>query len=112
MAVRNRIIKEYELEEGSYSCNQVIYDIRKLRAHGIVEKLNRRNSYRLTSYGVKVALAFTLMRKRIYGSLHYSLFHNQPDIDMSTESKLEQLYRQLDRDLNNIQDYLSGRKAA
>ena len=112
MAIRNRIIKEYELEEGSYSCNQVIYDIRKLRAHGIVEKLKRRNSYRLTSYGVKVALAFTLMRKRLYGSLHYSLFHNQPDHEMLTESKLEQLYRRLDTDLNNIQNYLFGKKAA
>ena len=107
-----RIIKEYELEKESYSRNQVIYDIRKLRAHGIVERLKRQNSYRLTSYGIKVALAFTLMRKRIYGSLHYSLFHNQPDGEICTESKLEQLYRKLDTDLNKIQDYLSGRKAA
>jgi hypothetical protein len=112
MDIRKRIINEYELDGRSYSRNQVIYDIRKLRAHGIVEKLKRRNSYRLTSYGLKVALAFTLMRKRIYGSLHYSLFHNQIDKEMYTESKLEQLYRQLDTDLDKIQEYLSGRKAA
>ena len=69
MDIRNRIITEYELSIDDYSRNQVIYDIRKLRAHGIVEKLKRRNCYRLTSYGIKMALAFTIMRKRIYGPL-------------------------------------------
>lgn len=88
MSLRDRIIKEYELVNESYSRNQIIYDIR----NGIVEKLKRRNSYRLTSYVVKVALAFTRMRKRIYGSLHYSLFHNQPYSEMQTGSKLERLY--------------------
>jgi hypothetical protein len=112
MDVRNKILENFEVPETEYSRNQVIYDIRKLRAHGLVEKLHRGNRYRLTSYGVKVALAFTLMRKRIYGPLHYSLFDNQPDHNMSTGSKLERMYRRLDNELNEIQDYLAGRHAA
>jgi len=112
MDVRQKIIDSFDISEQDYSRNQVIYDIRKLRAHGLVEKINNTNTYRLTGYGVKVALAFTLMRKRIYGPLHYSLFEQQPDAGIETGSKLERLYRMLDSDINEIQDYLSGRKAA
>ena len=107
MEIRSRIITEFEIEDSTYSRNQVIYDIRKLRAHGLVKKLNGTNRYQLTGYGVKVALAFTLMRKRIYGPLHYSLFHHQPDSVMPVESKLEQMYRKLDAHLNDIQKYLT-----
>lgn len=112
MELRSRVTTEYELYENSYSRNQVIYDLRKLRAHGIVEKIKHRNCYRLTSYGVKVALSFTLMRKRIYGPMQYSLFHYQTDNQMLTESRLEHLYRKLDSDLNEIVEYLAYRKAA
>ena len=108
MELRSRIISEFEIAEATYGRNQVIYDIRKLRAHGLVEKLKGTNCYRLTGYGVKVALAFTLMRKRIYGPLHYSLFHHQPDAEIPIESKLEQMYRKLDAHLNDIQEYLTG----
>ena len=112
MDIRRRIIAEYELEESDYSRNQVIYDIRKLRAHGIIERIGRQNRYRLTSYGIKIALAFTIMRKRIYGPLHYSLFHYQSNNRITTESILERMYRQLDSDINNIQEYIAGKKVA
>lgn len=112
MEVRQKIIDSFDLSENDYSRNQVIYDIRKLRAHGLVEKINRTNTYRLTAYGVKVALAFTLMRKRIYGPLHYSLFDQQPDAGIDTGSILERLYRRLDIDINEIQKYLAGSPAA
>ena len=112
MEVRQRIIDSFDLSENDYSRNQVIYDIRKLRAHGLVEKIKGTNTYCLTAYGVKVALAFTLMRKRIYGPLHYSLFDQQPDAGIDTGSILERLYRRLDIDINEIQKYLAGSPAA
>lgn len=112
MNVRRKILTDFHVREEDYSRNQVIYDIRKLRAHGIVEKIHKTNTYRLTSYGVKMALAFTLMRKRLYGTLHHSLFEQQPDHSIATGSKLERLYRKLDVDINEIEDYLSGKKVA
>jgi len=119
MEVRQKILSSFAVNEKQYSRNQVIYDIRKLRAHGLVEKLHRSNRYRLTAYGVKVSLAFTLMRKRLYGPLHYSLFENQPDHSIATGSKLERMYRRLDCSINEILDYLAacpatdvGRQAA
>jgi hypothetical protein len=112
MDIRQKILAYFDVKDKEYSRNQVIYDIRKLRAHGLVEKIGRSNRYRLTAYGIKVALAFTLMRKKIYGPLHYSLFHDQPDHDLATASQLERMYRHLDNELNKIQEYLAGRTAA
>jgi len=112
MQLRDMIVKTFELDEAHYSRNQVIYDLRKLRAHGVVEKLPRTNKYRLTEYGMKIAVAFTVMRKKIYGPLHYSLFYYQVDSTMHTESKIERMYRRLDDNLTEIQDYLSGKDAA
>jgi len=112
MQLRQRVLKDFNISEDHYSRNQVIYDIRKLRAHGLVERIGRSNTYRLSTYGVKVALSFTLMRKRIYGPLHYSLFENQPDASIGSGSKLERMYRRLDLELNEIQEYLAGRYAA
>jgi hypothetical protein len=112
MDIREKIRNSFEIPQKDYSRNQVIYDIRKLRAHGLVEKIGKSNRYCLSAYGVKVALAFTLMRKRIYGPLHYSLFENQPDASIASGSILERMYRRLDSDINEIQDYLSGRHAA
>jgi len=108
MDIRQKILVDFHLSEQVYSRNQVIYDLRKLRAHGIAERIGKYNRYRLTAYGVKVALAFTLMRKKIYGPLNYSLFETQPDQSIVSGSKLERLYRQLDADLNEIQAYLAG----
>lgn len=112
MKVREKILSSFAVDEKQYNRNQVIYDIRKLRAHGLVEKLHRSNRYRLTTYGVKIALAFTLMHKRFYGPLHYSLLENQPHHSIATSSKLERMHRRLDSDINEIQDYLSGWQAA
>ena len=41
-----------------------------------------------------------------------SLFHYQSDNRITTESILERMYRQLDSDINNIQEYIAGKKAA
>jgi hypothetical protein len=112
MDVRQKIITSFDMDEQLYSRNQLIYDIRKLRAHGLVEKLPKSNRYRLTAYGIKVALAFTLVRKRIYGPLHFSLFEDQPDKSIDMDNILERKYRRLDEQLNEIQDYLSGKQAA
>jgi hypothetical protein len=108
MQVRQKIINSFDLSEQEYSHNQLIYDLRKLRSYGLVERKNKSNCYRLTGYGVKVALAFTLMRKRIYSPLHFSFFEDQPDKSIDTDNILERKYRRLDEQVNEIQEYLSG----
>jgi len=54
------------------------YDLRKMRAHALLERDGNRYAYRLTDKGVKVALLFVLFHQRLYGPLANSLFHHPP----------------------------------
>lgn len=49
----------------SLSAGQMTYDLRRLRLHGIIERIPRSFRYRLTSYGLEVATAYTLAHDRV-----------------------------------------------
>jgi len=73
------VSKTFHLPSSSYRRSQLTYDLRKLRAHGLLERAGRCYAYRLTRKGQKVALLFTLFRKRLYGPVAHSLFRHQPN---------------------------------
>ena len=58
--------------------NQLRYDLRKMKAHGLIER-DGRYAYRLTGKGTKVALIFVLFHQRLCGPLANSLFHHKPN---------------------------------
>ena len=49
----------------SMSVGQMTYDLRRLRLHGIIERIPRTFRYRLTGYGLEVATAYTLAHDRV-----------------------------------------------
>ncbi|MFN0029842.1 MAG: hypothetical protein ACKV2O_22025 [Acidimicrobiales bacterium] len=52
-----------------YNTNQMSYDLRRLRLHGIIEKIPGTNTYQLTPEGIRVAVFYTKTRDRILGPL-------------------------------------------
>ena len=52
-----------------YSTNQMSYDLRRLRLHGIIERVESTNTYRVTDDGLRVAVFYTKTRDRILGPL-------------------------------------------
>jgi hypothetical protein len=48
-----------------YSRNQMSYDLRRLRLHGLVERIPHTNTYRVTSDGIRVALFYTKLSERL-----------------------------------------------
>jgi hypothetical protein len=60
-----------------YTINQLRYDLRKLKAHGLLTRDGKRYAYRLTEKGAKVAPLFVLFHKQPCGPLASSLFHHQ-----------------------------------
>ncbi|HSE88242.1 MAG TPA: hypothetical protein VLJ79_18610 [Candidatus Binatia bacterium] len=71
--IHQLIIRTYHLKP--YTLTQLRYDLRKLKAHGLLERQGRRYLYRLTDKGLKVAVMFVLFHKRVCGPLAYSLFN-------------------------------------
>ena len=91
-----------------YGLNQLRYDLRKLKAHGLLEREKRRYAYRLTHKGVRVALLFLLIHKRLFGPLSNSLFHRRPNPEHMPASALEAAYHKADAAIQKVIDLLEA----
>ena len=52
-----------------YTPGQMTYDLRRLRLHGLINRLPHTNTYVLTDEGVRVAVFYTKLRHRLLGPL-------------------------------------------
>jgi hypothetical protein len=96
------ILTTFELSAARYGLNQLRYDLRKMKAHGLIEREGKRYAYRLTGKGTKVALTFVLFHQRLCGPLANSLFHHQPNSSHRPDSKLETAYHKADASIRNV----------
>ena len=102
------VLTTFQLSPEAYGLNQLRYDLRKLKGHGLLERDTSHYAYRLTSKGVQVALLFLFFHKRLCGPLANSRFHHQPDPDQRPNSKLEAAYHKADKAIQNIVDLLAA----
>jgi hypothetical protein len=102
------ILASFGLTADSYSITQLRYDLRKLKAHGLLQRDGRRYAYRLTDKGTRTALLFVLFHQRVCGPLANSLFHRQPTQTRRPHSRLDAAYRKADRSLDQIIQLLAA----
>jgi hypothetical protein len=69
----------FSLSPQDYTLTQLRYDLRKMKAHGLLERIDKHYAYRLTEKGTRVAAMFVLFHKRICGPLANSLFQHRPN---------------------------------
>jgi hypothetical protein len=68
--IRQAVVAASGIKPEDYTPNQVRYDLRKMRAHGLLERDGKRYAYRLTDNGVKAAaIAGPNERRRAAGVL-------------------------------------------
>jgi hypothetical protein len=48
-----------------YSSSQMSYDLRRLRLHGLIQRITGTNTYQLTPEGLRVAIFYTKLRARL-----------------------------------------------
>jgi hypothetical protein len=96
------VLTTFGLTADRYGLNQLRYDLRKMKGHGLLERDGKRYAYRLSDKGTKVALMFVLFHKQICGPLANSLFHHQPDAASRPKSKLETAFHKADSSIQNI----------
>jgi hypothetical protein len=102
----------FHLSDKGYSLNQLRYDLRKLKGHGLIERDGTRYAYRLTLKGVQVALLFLFFHKRLCGPLANSHFHHRPDAKHRPHSQLEAAYHRADKAINQIVELLAAALAS
>ena len=106
--IHQAILTTFGLSVSTFTATQLRYDLRKLKAHGLLERIGRGYRYRLTDKGVKAALMFILFHKRVCGPLANSLFHHRPDETLKPASKVETAYYKADRAIQQILNLLAA----
>ena len=106
--IHQAVLTTFELSAKTYGLNQLRYDLRKLKGHGLLERDGRRYAYRLSAKGLQVALLFLLFHKRLCGPLANSRFHHKPDPASQPNSKLEAAYHKADMAIQDIVDLLAA----
>ena len=100
--LRGTVLDSFSLSPQHYSLNAVRYDLRELRAHGLLEWLPYSYRYQLTLKGQKAATLMTLLRKRIYGPISASAFHHRPASDLQPNSRFERAYAKVDKAMEDL----------
>jgi hypothetical protein len=106
--IHQSILSSFGLSSDRYTLTQLRYDLRKMKAHGLLERNGKRYLYHLTEKGTKVALMFVLFHQRVCGPLSNSLFHHRPEESQKPGSRLETAYHKADRAIQQVLDQLAA----
>jgi hypothetical protein len=102
------LLTAFALSPQAYTLNQLRYDLRKMKGHGLLERVGRHYAYRLTEKGTRVAALFILFHKRICGPLANSLFHHRPILSSTPPAKIEVAYHKADTAIQDLIDQLAA----
>jgi len=106
--IHQTVLTTFQLSANAYGLNQLRYDLRKLKGHGLLQRDGSRYAYRLTSKGIQVALLFLFFHKRLCGPLANSRFHHRPHPAHPPNSKLEAAYHKADKAIEEIVQLLAA----
>ncbi|MBV9116173.1 MAG: hypothetical protein JOY63_02280 [Acetobacteraceae bacterium] len=81
-----------------YNQRQMSYDLRRLRLHGLIQRLPRSNTYILTPDGIRVAVFYTKLQNRLLRPL---LDADKPPAPTDVRSALKTLESAVDRYINH-----------
>jgi hypothetical protein len=102
------ILAAFGLTAERYSLTQLRDDVRKLKAHGLLERIGRTYAYRLTEKGIRIGAMFILFHKRVCGPLANSLFHHRPEDRTPQPAKIERADHQADTAIQRLVSLLAA----
>jgi hypothetical protein len=102
------LLKRFALSSRTYTLIQLRYDLRKMKAHGLIQRETQHYCYRLTEKGINVSLLFLLFHKRVCGPLANSLFHYQPALIKQPKTKIEAAYQAADQAVQHVVELLAA----
>jgi hypothetical protein len=102
------ILDQFQLKPGDYTLNQLRYDLRKLRLHGLIERIPKTYCYRFSSAGQKAAILLIQLRKRIYGPLAFGLLRHRPNPQHGPDSQFERAYHKVEKAIDELIDLMAA----
>jgi hypothetical protein len=98
-----------------YTLAALRYDLSKLRAKGLVDKLPHSRRYQLQPHGYTISVVFLKLFERIYAPLTAGLlqpFRGDTTLPETKRSQLDRLYQRVVNDLNTLLDAVGLKTAA
>ena len=106
--IHQAILAAFDLKTSSYGLTQLRYDLRKLRAHGLLERIPNSYADRTTATGQKQIILLLQIRKRVYGPLAHSALVRRPDPFQMPNSKFERAYLKVDKAIDEVVELLAA----
>ena len=76
---------------------KMTYDLRRLRLHGMIERIPKTHRYRVTDFGFRAALFFTRTHARLYRPGLAEVLPNAPPGDSQLQRHLAKIEAEIDR---------------
>ena len=106
--IHQATLQAHRLTPDQYTRNQLAYDLRKLKAHGLIERPDNRYVYALSDFGRKAAAILVIVRNRILRPIAGSLFERPPKSALKPNSTLQAQYRRTTKSFNDLIDLLKA----
>jgi len=106
--IHQLLLGRFRITEQAYAFNQLRYDLRKMKSHGLIARTGRRYTYALTEKGTRIALLFVLSHQRLFGPLAHSQFVRRPAAEHCPNSKLERAYRRADAAIDHVVELIQA----
>jgi hypothetical protein len=80
---------------------RMTYDLRRLRLHGMIERIPKTHRYRVTDFGLRAALYFTRVHARLYRPGVAQILPNAPPMTASLQRAFHKLEAEIDEQIRN-----------
>jgi uncharacterized protein YjhX (UPF0386 family) len=113
--LHQRAAETLGLTTDTYRLAQVRYDLAKLRVKGLVVKVPKTQTYRVTPEGLRICILFLKLAHRVYAPFAAAVLKSvSHDATLSADRRayLDQLYAGVDRALDALLDHLGFSRAA
>jgi hypothetical protein len=107
-----RILARHRLTEATYRLSQLRYDLGKLRAKGLVERLGASRRYHLTPLGLKLGVLLVKLRMRLLGPLTTLVTTTPARRQPSSANSVDNALRQVDIALDHLAATIGLRQVA
>src|SRR6266851_8642191 len=110
--LHTRVVARHRLAADDYRLSQLRYDLSKLRAKGLVERIGKSRRYCLTPIGLKLGVLLVKLRLRLLGPLASLI--QQPNTNASPRhlNSVDAAYREVDTALDHLSAALGLQHAA
>ena len=110
--LHTRVVARHRLATDEYRLSQVRYDLSKLRAKGLVERIGKTRRYRLTPIGLKLGVLLVKLRMRLLGPLSSVIRQPNTNPPPRHSNSVDAAYHEVDTALDHLSTALGLQLAA